>query len=212
MARPSPTPAPSAGESSRRWNAANTASASAAGMPGPRSMIAQLDQPGMRAAGDARPARRPASSAARSARGWRRPVPAGRRRRSTVGQVGRHVDVERRIVRRGVVERAQHDVVERRPARRAPAARRPAAGTGRAGSSRDRSAGRATSSALASSSARSASDHATSAASRLDTAALADAIGVRRSWLTALSSAVRARSDSASGSTALAASASSRCR
>ena len=46
---------------------------------------------------------------------------------------------------------------------------------------------------------------------RLDTAALAEAIGVRRSWLTALSSAVRVRSVSASLDAASAASASRRC-
>ena len=73
--------------------------------------------------------------------------------------------------------------------------------------SRSRSA-----SAVASNSARCASVHCTSAARRLDTDALIEAIGVRRSWLTAPSNAVRARSDSVRTSTARAASASRRCR
>ncbi len=66
------------------------------------------------------------------------------------------------------------------------------------------------SSAVASSSSRSSSPHCTSSERRLVTAALAEASGVRRSWLTAASSAVRIRSASAMGRAA-SASAASRC-
>ncbi len=66
------------------------------------------------------------------------------------------------------------------------------------------------SSAVASSSSRSALVQRTSGERRLVTAALAEASGVRRSWLTAVSSAVRIRSASAIG-LAASASAASRC-
>ena len=66
------------------------------------------------------------------------------------------------------------------------------------------------SSAVASSSSRSSSVHRMSGERRLVTAALAEASGVRRSWLTAASSAVRIRSASAIGRAA-SASAVSRC-
>ena len=66
------------------------------------------------------------------------------------------------------------------------------------------------SSAVASSSSRSSWLHCTSCERRLVTAALAEASGVRRSWLTAASSAVRIRSASAMGRAA-SASAASRC-
>src|SRR4051794_24173205 len=68
------------------------------------------------------------------------------------------------------------------------------------------------SSAVASSSARSSSSKWTSALRRLLTAAVADASGVRRSWLTALSSAVRSRSTSASAPAVSAWAASRSCR
>ena len=65
--------------------------------------------------------------------------------------------------------------------------------------------------AVASSSSRSSARPLTSVLLRLSTAAVADASGERRSWLTAASSAVRSRSASAMGLAAAAASASSRC-
>ena len=63
---------------------------------------------------------------------------------------------------------------------------------------------------VASRSASSASDHSTSVCRRLLTEALIEASGVRRSWLTAASSAVRIRSAAAIGLAAFA-SAASRC-
>ena len=67
------------------------------------------------------------------------------------------------------------------------------------------------SSAVASSSARSAAFQVISGERRLVTAAFAEASGVRRSWLTAVSSAVRIRSASAIGRAASAAAASRCC-
>ena len=67
------------------------------------------------------------------------------------------------------------------------------------------------SSAVASSSSESSRLQSTSWLRRLVTAAFAEASGVRRSWLTAASSAVRIRSASASGLAAAAASASLAC-
>ena len=208
-ARPSPTPVVLS-RSPSRWKGWKIRSRSSAATPGPRSMT--------------RISTRPACALAASAGG-----PAGRAVPQGVGeQVGQDPFEERGVgddLRQGL-----GDVDGRRRAHRARGRR---AGAGRARPARPAAALTASapacrrlmssrfsisrvswssdSSAVASSSARSSSVHRTVRLRRLVTAALAEASGPRRSWLTAASRAVRIRSASAISPASAACSASS-CR
>ena len=161
-------------------------------MPGPRSMIRSSTR-SVRAARRRCGPERPAGCTARRSRpGWRPPAPAGRGRpvrpAASVG-TSRSSRSPREVIA------TPGSSTSSRPTGARLTDSAPAC-------SRDRSSRLVTSavsrsrawSAPASSSCRSARRHWISVLRRLETAALAAAIGVRRSWLTALSSAVRARS------------------
>ena len=180
---------------------------SVGGMPGPAVDDPQLDAVAEAAAGDQRRARPAGCTAGRCRPGWRGPAPAGRGRRARAGRSSGTSTTTGRPAGAEVVQGQRHHLVERERAVDRPTARRPAAGSCRAGCPPGGRAGPGTRPRSSSSSSWSSGDHSMSSLRRLVTAALADASGVRRSWPTAASSAVRIRSPSASGTAAAAASA-----
>ncbi len=170
----------------------------------------QLDPVAERAAGDQRRAAGGAVAHARWRGGWRGPAPAARGRRAPSGRSsGRSTTTGRPSGRR---RRAPGPRPRRARSGRSSTASAPACSRLMSSRLSTSAASRSSdSSAVSSSSSRSSVDHSTSRLSRLVTAALADASGVRRSWLTAASSAVRIRSASASGAACAAVSASRCC-
>src|SRR5690348_8894231 len=207
--RASPRPTPVVlSVSPSRWNAVNTASRSRAGIPGPRSITLSSTRP---------PSALAVSRGGVPAGAYRSALPArlAITRSSSPGSAstsGSSSEIST-VISRPASPRSSsaRAVISARPAGRGNTDSAPA--WSRLRSSRlstSRVSRSSDSSAVASSSAWSSAPHRTSVERRLVTAALAEASGVRRSWLTAASSAVRIRSASAIGRAA-AASAASRC-